>query len=84
MLTTRLQRHLLNLERITFSNKQLGMIVYTKLKMKMELENFRNKRKTCLKYRLNEFATISNKNKNIRDVYRGINEFKRGCHPEVP
>jgi hypothetical protein len=26
------------------------------------------------------FATIS-KNKNIRNLYRGINEFKRGCQP---
>jgi hypothetical protein len=24
---------------------------------------------------------MSSKNKNIRDLYRGINEFKRGCQP---
>jgi hypothetical protein len=30
-----------------------------------------------LKHKINELATNS-KNKNIRDLYRGINEFKRG------
>jgi hypothetical protein len=29
---------------------------------------------------MNELATNS-ENKNIRDLYRGINEYKRGCHP---
>jgi hypothetical protein len=33
-----------------------------------------------LKGKINEFATNS-KNKNIRDLYRGINEFKRGYQP---
>jgi hypothetical protein len=33
---------------------------------------FRNKKREHLKYRINELATNS-KNKNIRDLYRGIN-----------
>jgi hypothetical protein len=31
--------------------------------------------------KINELATKS-KNKNIRDLYRGINEFKRGYQPQ--
>jgi hypothetical protein len=41
---------------------------------------FRNKKRKYLKDIINEFATYS-KNKNIRDLYRGINEFKRGYQP---
>jgi hypothetical protein len=37
---------------------------------------FRYKTRAYLKGKINEFATNS-KNKNIRDLYRGINEFKR-------
>jgi hypothetical protein len=33
-----------------------------------------------MKDKINELAT-NNKNKNIRDLYRGINEFKRGYQP---
>jgi hypothetical protein len=39
---------------------------------------FRIKKKEYLKDKVNELAT---KNKNIRDLYRGINEFKRGYQP---
>jgi hypothetical protein len=39
--------------------------------------HFRNKKGEYLKDRSNELATNS-KNKNIRDLYRGIKEFKRG------
>jgi hypothetical protein len=39
--------------------------------------HFRNKKREYLKDKINELATDS-KNKNIRDLYRGINEFKRG------
>jgi hypothetical protein len=39
--------------------------------------HFRNKMRKYLKDKINEFATNS-MNKNIRDLYRGINEFKRG------
>jgi hypothetical protein len=35
-----------------------------------------------LKGKINELATNS-KNKNIRDLYRGINEFKRGYQPRT-
>jgi hypothetical protein len=38
---------------------------------------FRNKKRENLKDNINELATNS-KNKNIRDLYRGINKFKRG------
>jgi hypothetical protein len=38
---------------------------------------FRNNKKEYLKDKINELATNS-KNKNIRDLYRGINGFKRG------
>jgi hypothetical protein len=41
---------------------------------------FRNKKREYLKDRINELATNS-KNKNIRDLYREINEFKRGYQP---
>jgi hypothetical protein len=35
-----------------------------------------------LKGKINELET-NNKNKNIRDLYRGINEFKKGYHPRI-
>jgi hypothetical protein len=38
---------------------------------------FRNKKREYLKDKINELASNS-KNKNIRDICRGINEFKRG------
>jgi Fe-S cluster assembly ATPase SufC len=38
---------------------------------------FSNKKREYLKDKVNELATNS-KNKNLRDLYRGINEFKRG------
>jgi hypothetical protein len=37
---------------------------------------FRSKKREYLKGKINEVET--NKNKNIRDLYRGINEFKKG------
>jgi hypothetical protein len=39
--------------------------------------HFRNKKRQYLIGKINELATNS-KNKNIRDPYGGINEFKRG------
>jgi hypothetical protein len=39
---------------------------------------FRNKMREYLKDEINELAT--NSKKNIRDLYRGINEFKKGYH----
>jgi hypothetical protein len=41
---------------------------------------FRNKKRKYLKAKINEHATNS-KNKNTRDLYRGINEFKSGYQP---
>jgi hypothetical protein len=41
---------------------------------------FRNKKREYLKDEINELS-INTKNKNIRDLYRGINEFKRGNQP---
>jgi chemotaxis methyl-accepting protein methylase len=42
--------------------------------------HFRNKKREYLKDKINELARNS-KNKNIRDLYRGINEFKRCYQP---
>jgi hypothetical protein len=42
--------------------------------------HFKNKKKEYQKGRINELAANS-KNKNIRDLYRGINEFKIGYQP---
>jgi hypothetical protein len=39
-----------------------------------------NKNRKCLKGRINDLA-MNSKNKNITDLYRGINEFKRGYQP---
>jgi hypothetical protein len=42
--------------------------------------HFRNKKREYLEDKINELATNS-KNKNIRHMYRGINEFKRCYQP---
>jgi hypothetical protein len=42
--------------------------------------HFRNKKKEYLKDKINNLATNS-KNKNIRDLYKEINELKRGYQP---
>jgi hypothetical protein len=42
--------------------------------------HFRNKKRDYLKDKIDGLATNS-KNKNIRDLYRGINDFKRGYQP---
>jgi hypothetical protein len=41
---------------------------------------FRNKKWEYLEDKINELL-VNSKNKNIRDLYRGINEFKRGYQP---
>jgi hypothetical protein len=43
---------------------------------------FRNKKREYLKDKINELQT-NNKNKNIRDLYRGINEFKKSISLEL-
>jgi hypothetical protein len=42
--------------------------------------HFRIKKREYLKHKIDELQTNS-KNKNIRDLYRGINDFKRGYQP---
>jgi hypothetical protein len=44
--------------------------------------HFRNKKREYLKDKINELESNS-KNKNIRDLYSGINEFKRGYQPRT-
>jgi hypothetical protein len=43
--------------------------------------HFGNKKRKYLKDKINELATTSN-NKNIRDLYRGINEFNWSYQPK--
>jgi hypothetical protein len=43
---------------------------------------FRNKKREYMEGKINELET-NNKNKNIRDLYRGINEFKKECKPRI-
>jgi hypothetical protein len=47
----------------------------------MKSAGIRNKQRAYLKGKINELATHS-KNKNIRDLYRGINDFK-GYQPRT-
>ncbi|PNF34871.1 hypothetical protein B7P43_G03116 [Cryptotermes secundus] len=42
--------------------------------------HFRNKKREYLKDKIDDLA-MNNNNKNIRDLYRGINDFKRGYQP---
>jgi hypothetical protein len=44
--------------------------------------HFRNKKKEYLTAKINELETNS-KNKNIRDLYRGISDFKKGYQPRT-
>jgi hypothetical protein len=44
--------------------------------------HFWNKKREYLKDKIIELATNS-KNKNIRELYRGINEFKRDTNQEI-
>jgi len=39
--------------------------------------HFKNKKKDCQKTKIDELETNS-KNKNVRDLYRGIIDFKKG------
>jgi hypothetical protein len=42
----------------------------------------KNRKKEYLKGKINKLGT-NNKNKNIRDLYRDINEFKKGYQPRI-
>jgi hypothetical protein len=44
--------------------------------------HFRNKKREYKKDKINELESNS-KNKNIRDLYRGINEFRNGYQPRI-
>jgi hypothetical protein len=44
--------------------------------------HFSNKKREYLKAKINELE-INSKNKNIRELYRGINDFKKGCQPRT-
>jgi hypothetical protein len=44
--------------------------------------HFRNKKRKYLKDKINEIE-LNSKNKNIRDLYRGITEFKKGYQPKT-
>jgi hypothetical protein len=44
--------------------------------------HFRNKEREYLKDKINGIE-LNSKNKNIRDLYRGITEFKKGFQPKT-
>jgi hypothetical protein len=44
--------------------------------------HFRNKKREYLKAKINELE-INSKNKNIRELYRVINYYKKGCQPRT-
>ena len=46
------------------------------------IQDFRNKKKAYLKAKIEELETNS-KVKNVRDLYRGINDFKKGYQPRT-
>ena len=48
----------------------------------MKLATFQEKKKAYLKAKIEELETNS-KIKNIRDLYRGINDFKNGYQPRT-
>jgi hypothetical protein len=43
-------------------------------------QEFQKKKKRYVKDKINELA-MNGKHRNSRDLYRGINEFKKGYHP---
>jgi hypothetical protein len=45
-------------------------------------KTFRKKKRAYMKGKINKLVT-NNKNKNIRHLYRGINEFKKGYQPRI-
>jgi hypothetical protein len=44
--------------------------------------HFRNKKREYLKYKITDIQ-LNRKNKNMRDLYRGITEFKKGYQPKT-
>jgi hypothetical protein len=47
-----------------------------------KLGHFRNKKREYLKAKINELE-INSKNKNIRELYRGLNDFKKAYQPRT-
>jgi hypothetical protein len=43
---------------------------------------FRNKKREYLRGKIDDLES-NNKNKNIRDIYRGVNQFKKGYQPTI-
>jgi hypothetical protein len=55
----------------------------SRLNLRLETRRtFRNKKREYLKGKINELKT-NNRNKNIRYLYRCINEFKKGYQPGI-
>ena len=55
--------------------------VYNLNKVRREVSrHFRNKKKAYLRAKIEELET-NNKIQNIRDLYRGISDFKKGYQP---
>jgi hypothetical protein len=52
------------------------------LDVSFDIRTFRHKKRGYLKGKINELET-SNKTKNIRDLYRGIHEFKKEYQPRI-
>ena len=50
-------------------------------KLENNTRHFRNKKRECQKTEINELETDS-KNRNIRDLYRGISDFNKGHQPK--
>jgi hypothetical protein len=50
--------------------------------LRHETSRLRKKKREYLKDKINELET-NNENKNIRDLYKGINEFKKGYQPRT-
>jgi hypothetical protein len=72
------QRKQANLQRLQNPSKIIGDNLQN---LRRETgRTFRNKKREHLRGKINELET-NNKNKNIRDLYRGINEFKKGYQP---
>jgi len=50
--------------------------------LRQEAKYFRHKKKECLKDKI-ENLKLTVKTKNIRDLYRGISDFKKGYRPRM-
>jgi hypothetical protein len=53
------------------------LVICTQYRKREASGHFRNKKREYLKDKINELA-MNSKNKDIRDLYKGINTFQRG------